>query len=304
MEQGREQQAGSGGGWGSPPPTRPRLCPAPAKKKRNSREENRENENENEKKKKERSWVVNSYMSKADLHIHTSYSRDAFPEVEAVLAYAASQTDLRVIAITDHDAIEGALAARRLASAYNIEVVVGEEVSTAEGHLLALFIEEWLPPGQPAAETIAAVHAQGGVCLAAHPYGWLVDSLGWHGMHQRSSGAQPEWPLDGVEAFNASLWLPSNNTRATAEGTKLNLPLCGGSDSHHLATIGLGYTLFPGTTANDLRTAIRHNRTCAGGTSWGRKHTADFLSLHLRRKISSLKGSLRTHSPAWLKLER
>jgi hypothetical protein len=246
-------------------------------------------------------------MSKADLHIHTNYSKDAFPEVEEVLAYAASKTDLRVIAITDHDAIEGALKARRLSHSYNIEVVVGEEVSTAEGHLLALFIEEWLPPGRPAAETIAAVHAQGGICLAAHPYGWLVDSLGWHGIYHRSNGSQHdqhEWPIDGVEAFNASLWLPSNNTRAAAMGAKLNLPLCGGSDSHHLATIGLGYTLFPGTSAEDLRAAIRHNRTRAAGVSWGWKYIAEFLGLHLKQKASHIKGALLTHSPAWFKVER
>ncbi len=96
--------------------------------------------------------------SKADIHIHTTYS-DGTAGVEAVLEYVATRTDLRVIAITDHDTIEGALKARRLAPAYGIEVIVGEEVSTAEGHLLALFIERPLAPKQPAATTIAAVHA-------------------------------------------------------------------------------------------------------------------------------------------------
>lgn len=219
--------------------------------------------------------------SKADLHVHTGYSHDANASVEEVLEYAATRTDLRVIAITDHDRIEGALEARRLASAYPMEVIVGEEVSTAEGHLLALFIEHWLPPGRPAAETIAAVHAQGGLCIAAHPYGWLVHSLGWNGLHKRAAGAQCEWPLDGVEAFNASLLLPSNNIAATSAGNALHLALCGGSDSHHPATIGKGYTLFPGTTAEDLRVALRLRQTHAGGISWGWVHTAQYMGQYL-----------------------
>ena len=88
--------------------------------------------------------------NKADLHIHTTYSDDATASVEDVLEYVANRTDLRVIAITDHDEIEGALKAQRLAKDYGIEVIVGEEVSTNEGHLLALFIEHFLAPGRPA----------------------------------------------------------------------------------------------------------------------------------------------------------
>src|SRR6185436_2860560 len=97
-----------------------------------------------------------------------------------------------------------------------LEVIVGEEVSTAEGHLLALFIEQELPPGRPAAATIAAVHAQGGLCIAAHPYDWMVPSLGRAGLRQRCAGPDCEWPLDGIEVFNASLWLSSNNASAAA----------------------------------------------------------------------------------------
>src|SRR5215813_10337077 len=111
---------------------------------------------------------MNQTWSKADLHIHTTHS-DGTASAREVLEYVVAQTDLRVIAITDHNTIAGALEARELAASYGIEVIVGEEVSTNEGHLLALFVEELLPPRQPAAATIAAVHAQGGLCVAAHP---------------------------------------------------------------------------------------------------------------------------------------
>src|SRR5262249_21871771 len=120
--------------------------------------------------------MMNQTWSKADLHIHTTYS-DGTASVAAVLEHAARHTDMRVIAITDHNTIAGALEARRRAPAYGVEVIVGEEVSTAEGHVLALFVEQPLAPGQPAAATIAAVHAQNGLCVAAHPYEWLTPSL-------------------------------------------------------------------------------------------------------------------------------
>lgn len=223
----------------------------------------------------DRSW------SKADLHIHSNYSNDATASVTAILDYVANQTDLRVIAITDHDTIEGALEARQIAGAYGIEVIVGEEVSTAEGHMLALFIEEELPPHRPAAETIAAVHAQGGLCIPAHPYGWRVPSMGSARLHERCIGPNCEWPIDAIETFNASLWLPQNNRQAGAIARELNIPGCGGSDSHHLPTIGLGYTRFPGHTAADLRAAIKTGAVEAGGIHWSLVQNLEFIGLWL-----------------------
>jgi predicted metal-dependent phosphoesterase TrpH len=223
--------------------------------------------------------------SKADLHIHTTHS-DGTASVGALLEHVAVNTDLRVIAVTDHDTIAGALEARELAADYGVEVIVGEEVSTAEGHLLALFIEEPLPPRQPAAVTIAAVQAQGGLCIAAHPYDWLTPSLGRAGMVERCAGAGCEWPLDGVESFNASLWSARANARAAAAGERLGLPLLGGSDSHHLATVGLGYTLFPGHSAADLRYAIRLRATHPGGSAWRRLHGIEYVGLWLRERAT------------------
>ena len=211
---------------------------------------------------------MNMHYSKADIHIHTTYS-DGIAGVAAILEHVAAHTDLRLIAITDHDTIAGALLARQIARAYGVEVIVGEEVSTAEGHLLALFIDHWLPPGRPAAETIAAIHAQGGLCVAAHAFDPLVPSLGRAGLSGRCAGARAgEWPLDGVESFNASSWIAASNRHADAFGAALGLARCGGSDSHSLATVGRGYTLFSGTSADDLYRAIAGGQTAPGGVRW------------------------------------
>ncbi len=226
------------------------------------------------------------FWSKADIHLHTTAS-DGTASVDELLAYVVTQTDLRVVAITDHDTIAGALEAQRKAESYGIEVIVGEEVSTREGHLLALFIEQELPPQRPAAETIAAVHAQGGLCIAAHPYDWLVRSMGRAGLRWRAAGADAEWPLDGVESFNASLWIDRCNSIAAAVGSELGLPLLGGSDSHHLATVGLGYTRFPGSSAADLRAAIECGQTEAGGSYWRRAHNIEVVGLWIRRLVAN-----------------
>lgn len=223
--------------------------------------------------------------SSADIHIHTVAS-DGHNTVAQVLDYTATCTDLHVIAITDHDTIDSALEARRIAPHYGLDVIVGEEVSTAEGHLLALFIERHVPPGRPAAETIAAVHAQGGLCIAAHPYNWLVASLGAQDRLRRYAQAGGIWPLDGVETLNASSLLASMNTHAARVAAELGLPACGGSDSHHLATIGAGVTRFPGRSADDLRRAILAGTTSAEGHGWGARGLAAVAGLRARRTLA------------------
>src|SRR5215467_2671773 len=78
-------------------------------------------------------------LSRADLHIHSTYS-DGIPTIEQILEHTERQTNLDVIAITDHNTIDGSRRARDLwaRGSYRFDFVVGEEVSTNEGHLLAL----------------------------------------------------------------------------------------------------------------------------------------------------------------------
>jgi predicted metal-dependent phosphoesterase TrpH len=208
-----------------------------------------------------------------------------------VLNHVATKTDLRLIAITDHDAIAGALEAGRLAPEFGLEVVVGEEVSTAEGHLLALFIETFLPPGRPAAETIAAVHAQGGLCIAPHPFDAAVPSLGRAGLRERYIRGQ--WLLDGIEGLNAAVMWPRRGCNRVAQlcAQELQLPITGGSDSHALPSIGIGYTLFEGFGADDLYRALHAGRVTWGGHCWS---TFEYLNVAwwwVRQR--SISGALR-----------
>ena len=221
-------------------------------------------------------------ISKADLHMHTTAS-DGTATVPELLEHVAQTTDLRVIAITDHDSIAGAKEARRLACQFGIDVIMGEEVSTADGHLLALFIDSFLPPYRPAAETIADIHAQGGLAIAAHPFDRSVPSLGRFGLQHDG------WDFDAIEGFNAGvIWSQRGcNGAAQRAAAAMALPIIGSSDAHTLSTTGMGYTLFPGTGANDLYCAIRAGQVGWGGRYWGPGQYID-MSRRLIRQHSLL----------------
>lgn len=107
---------------------------------------------------------------RADLHVHTLWS-DGAQRPEVIVAVASERVD--VVAITDHDEIRGALRAREWAREHpelGVDVVVGEEISSLNGHSLGLFLEERIPPGLSALDTIGEIHAQGGLAVAAHPF--------------------------------------------------------------------------------------------------------------------------------------
>ena len=107
-------------------------------------------------------------MIDVDLHMHTDHSYDCATPVEVLLAEARAR-GLGAIAMTDHNEISGAHAAR--AKADGIEVIVGEEVKTADqGEVIGLFIEEKIPRGMTLRETIAEIKRQGGLVYVPHPF--------------------------------------------------------------------------------------------------------------------------------------
>jgi predicted metal-dependent phosphoesterase TrpH len=116
-------------------------------------------------------------MSFADLHVHSIYSYDGTSTIPAILKHAAARTNLKVLAITDHDTIRGVREAQDLAPRYGLEVIPGCEISTRDGHLLALFIENPIKPDLPLLDTVLALADQGGICVAAHPYARGMNSL-------------------------------------------------------------------------------------------------------------------------------
>ena len=225
-------------------------------------------------------------FGKADLHVHTAVG-DGLPELEELLEYVELHTDLDVIAITDHDEIEGGLRARELASqrGYRFEVVVGTEVTTLGGHLLALFVERPVPSLRSLAETVDAVHAQGGLCVIPHPLSWLTFSVGERALDALL--ARNGQRIAGIETVNGTVAGRVVEERVRElNRTRYHLAETGGSDAHFLEQVGVGYTVFPGRTAAELRAGLLAGAT-RGERANGKAAPVSYQDL-ARQQVRSL----------------
>jgi predicted metal-dependent phosphoesterase TrpH len=209
-------------------------------------------------------------MGKADIHIHTTHS-DGLASVQQVFDFAENETDLDIIAITDHDMFDGADEARNLAARrnYRFQVLTGMEVTTIEGHLLALGLDKPVRSLQGLDRTIAQVHEQGGVVIAPHPMSWMIRSIGRNGLMRIHKAPDDAVYFDGFESMNPSLAgrVVAKQARALNDRV-LQLAETAGSDSHVLPTIGSAKTIFPGTTGVDLLQALKDKTTTIEGHYW------------------------------------
>jgi predicted metal-dependent phosphoesterase TrpH len=200
---------------------------------------------------------------RADLHMHTTAS-DGWPSPSQLVDHAARRAGLNVIAVTDHDTIEGALrAAEHAAKRRRLHVIVGEEVSSRDGHIIGLFLERRVKPGMSAAATVHAIHDQGGLAIAAHPFwrttrqvrGGRVHGVGW---------LAAELDFDGIEVENATPGFYVFNQLAHRLNLGLGAAELGCSDAHIVDAVGRAFTEFAGTTPEALRKAIENGETRAG----------------------------------------
>jgi predicted metal-dependent phosphoesterase TrpH len=187
----------------------------------------------------------------ADLHTHSRASFDSLAS-PASLVRTAARHGLTHLAITDHDRIDGALEARALAAelAPELTVIVGEEVRTADGDLICLFLDEAIPPGLPAADAIARARAQGGLVGVPHPFDRFRGSL-LRDERMTNLAGQVDW----VEAHNARIAVGKGNQLAAEFAREHALPGIAVSDAHSSFEVGVAYTAFetdPSTPAGLL----------------------------------------------------
>ncbi len=223
-------------------------------------------------------------LGRADLHIHTLAS-DGTAGVEAVLDHVEARTGLDVIAITDHERIDAALAARVLARARGcrFEVVVGEEVTTRGGHLLALFIEEPVRSLRPLRWTIEAIHEQGGLAVPAHPLvPYPLCAQGW-ALRRLLADPDPRVHPDGLETFNPTALGRPMHAQAVRFAAEHGLAALGNSDAHALEAIGACWSTFPGRSAEELRLSILERRTHAHGAFHGTTGQLSTFGAQLRK---------------------
>jgi predicted metal-dependent phosphoesterase TrpH/glycosyltransferase involved in cell wall biosynthesis len=159
-----------------------------------------------------------------DLHMHTDHSYDCATPVEVLLAEARAR-GLGAIAITDHNEVSGALAARELADGLN--VIVAEEVKTADqGEVIGLFIEEKIPRGLTLQETIAEIKRQGGLVYVPHPFDRM------HSVPDYKHLLDVLDSIDAIEVFNPRVAIMEFNDEAVRFAAKYRIPAGAGSDAH------------------------------------------------------------------------
>ncbi len=167
-----------------------------------------------------------------DLHMHTDHSPDCATPVEVLLATARTQ-GLGAIAVTDHNEISGALEARAQAEEVGVQVIVGEEVKTADqGEVIGLFIEEKIPRGLSLEETVAEIRGQGGVVYVPHPF----DRMHSVPDYEHLLGILEE--VDAIEVFNPRVAIGAFNEEAVRFAAKYRIIAGAGSDSHVAQGLG------------------------------------------------------------------
>jgi len=197
---------------------------------------------------------VNELLLKIDLHVHTCYSIDAGTTPEEVVTYSKKH-GLDGVAITDHDTLKGAL---KLTNQKELLVIPGIEITTLDGHVLALNVREEVLPRMPLSETIRRIHELGGVAVAAHP------KVIHGGIGQQITSSLG---FDAIEVINSSAFPFSFSTYMSRKvALRLGLPQVAGSDAHYPSEIGFAYTVVDADSeVNEIVHAIRNGATVPCG---------------------------------------
>lgn len=189
---------------------------------------------------------------RVELHMHTVHSDDSGNELEELEALAAER-DVDVFAVTDHDTIDGAL---RLRDREKVGVIVGEEVSTALGDVIGLFLERPVPPRLSPEETIDAIHEQGGLVYIPHPFDRKRKTRLFREAIERHVER-----IDLFEVWNGRVRHGVDNDRAARYAAEHGLAAAYGSDAHFPPEIGRALMeVAPYHSADSFLESVRRGR--------------------------------------------
>ncbi len=173
-------------------------------------------------------------MLKMDTHIHSEYSPDSKSKLKDIFTVAKNR-GLDIIAISDHNTVEGSKEAIRLTKNDDLFVVPSIEISSLEGHILGFGCEENIKRDLPAGETIDLIHDQGGLAIIPHPYCFYR-----HGLLCKAD--YKDLKIDAIETKNARFIVGYCNNKAKKLSKKENLPGLGASDAHYYKFVGDCYS--------------------------------------------------------------
>lgn len=164
------------------------------------------------------------------MHVHTKYSCDASITPKELAVYSKRRC-LDGVAITDHDTVEGL---REFGKIKGLIIVPGAEITTKQGHVLAINIDTVVKAGLSFAETIDRIHDADGLAIVAHPTAFF----------KGIAEEQLNQNFDAMEVINSSAVPFSYSVRKNRDmANKLNLPQTGGSDAHYAPEVGMAHSL-------------------------------------------------------------
>lgn len=199
-------------------------------------------------------------MFKADLHVHTCYSKDSISSLEKVVQRCL-ETGINCLAVTDHNTISGALEVKRIAP---FTIIIGEEVLTSSGEIIGLFLTEEIPRHLSPEETVARIKAQGGLVCIPHPF----DRFRPHSRLRRDALEKIMPDIDLIEVFNSRTLLARDSARALQFAQTHGLPGTVGSDAHVVREIGRSFIELPEfNDAEQFRLALGQGKIFTQRTS-------------------------------------
>ncbi|MFB6186104.1 MAG: CehA/McbA family metallohydrolase [Halobacteriaceae archaeon] len=200
---------------------------------------------------------------RVDLQTHTCHSNSCGWMTPETLVNSAESANLDAIAVTDHNTMEGVQEAERTASD-DLLVIPGEEVDTTKGQIIGLFLSESIDPGMTPSDVLNAIHDQGGVAFAPHPFDEMRAGL------ERIDEYVAE--LDAIESVNSRCLRNAYNRRAKEFAQRNDVPCIGGSDAHFSLEVGTAYTLFdinegsPALSIDMLKKQIKAGNVAPAGS--------------------------------------
>ncbi|MFC2064151.1 PHP domain-containing protein [Chloroflexota bacterium] len=217
---------------------------------------------------------LSSELILVDFHVHTNYSKDSLTPPGALLQKLAKKVDR--IVITDHNTIRGAVEAKKINSEH---VIVGEEIMTTKGEILAIFVQEEVPAGLPPHEVLQRLRDQNAFVSVSHPFDTFR-----HGSWELEDLIAILPHIDAIEGFNSRVMTNRANRSAMEFAKEYKLMITAGSDAHTTFEVGKAGILLPEfSDPNQLRINIKEGTLVAKRSPWW-VHLLSTLAKYQKRK--------------------
>ena len=220
---------------------------------------------------------VMSYMLKLDLHIHSCFSNDATGSLEDLIK-SLKKRGLQGMALTDHNTVKGCVKVQKVISK-DFLVIPSTEISTAEGHLLALNVIENIERGLSVEETVEHIIDAGGEPIVPHLFR-LLSGI------KKEKLIKIQSKVSAIEVFNGCS-VPNTNLKSAKVARLFNLGGTGGSDSHDPFYAGYAYTVIESTDLHidTILSEIQKKKTWGEGLTMPLTYRRDRMMLSIQQYV-------------------